>query len=522
MEHTNTVVLPRATPRLQHWLRRLFSFPALLATSLVAVSFIGARSKLDDPDMWWHIRVGKEILATSSWPATDPYSLTAGGTRWIAYEWLGEVLIAAVVPLGGLQALLALQVLLAATFMVLLYYYAYLRCGNVKAAVLACALVLPIASSFFRLRPQLLGYIFLLTTLICLEMFRQGRNSALWALPGIFLLWVNTHGTFVFGLLALGLYWASGLVRFQWGGIEGTAWSPSQRKFILFITLLCMFALTITPYGTQIAAAPLELAFSMPVAVANVMEWQPVGYSGPGLKMFLGLLLPFLLAQMALRPNYRPDELALFLFATYSACMHLRFFMLFTVAFAPLAAMLLVRWMDPYDERKDRHALNAALMIVMALALIRYFPAHRELEAHVASKYPQGAVQYLKQHPVAGPVLNTYGWGGYLIWAMPPAHKVFIDGRADIYEYTGVLSDYLRIERLDPDTLPLLNKYAVEACLIERDKPLATLLAALPNWTQVYKDDVSVLYVRKNGLSRPHAVVAGNASLVKDAALSVP
>ena len=50
----------------------------------------------------------------------------------------------------------------SASFKLLLYYCAYLRSGNVKAALVASALVLPVAQAFFALRPQLLGYNFLL------------------------------------------------------------------------------------------------------------------------------------------------------------------------------------------------------------------------------------------------------------------------------------------------------------------------------------------------------------------------
>lgn len=119
------------------------------------------------------------------------------------------------------------------------------------------------------------------------------------------------------------------------------------------------------------------------------------------------------------------------------------------------------------------------------------------LEQRVARSFPRGAVEYLRQHPVAGRMLNEYDWGGYLIWSLGPAHKVFIDGRADIYEYGGVLSDYFRMINVEPDTLFLLRKYGVKACLLKREAPLGTLLAALPGWEPVYTDELSVVFVHK-------------------------
>src|SRR5712692_6297802 len=181
-------------------LRRVFAFPVFLGALLVAGGFLGARTSLADPDTWWHIKVGDAILRNGAWPTTDPYSFTVSGTPWMAYEWLGEVAMAAAARLGGLRAPTVLLVALVGILLLLLYYYAALRSGKSKAAFVACALVLPVAAAFFTLRPQLLGYIFLLITLICLEHYRRGRQWVLWVLPPLFLVWVNTHGTFVFGL----------------------------------------------------------------------------------------------------------------------------------------------------------------------------------------------------------------------------------------------------------------------------------------------------------------------------------
>jgi hypothetical protein len=64
---------------------------------------------------------------------------------------------------------------------------------------------------------------------------------------------------------------------------------------------------------------------------------------------------------------------------------------------------------------------------------------------------PQRAVPYLDQQAVAGPTFNPYGWGGYLMWKWGPNHRVFIDGRSELYEEAGVYGDYLRIVDLAPD-----------------------------------------------------------------------
>ncbi len=91
---------------------------------------------------------------------------------------------------------------------------------------------------------------FCCVTLICLERFRQGHSRALWILPPLFLIWVNTHGTFVFGLAAIGGYFASGLVKFQLGSLVAEPWTARQRIQLLF-TLLCSVAWRFSSLRTE-------------------------------------------------------------------------------------------------------------------------------------------------------------------------------------------------------------------------------------------------------------------------------
>src|ERR1700677_1444879 len=192
-------------------LRRVISFPAMLATLLVGGVFWSGRMFNVDPDLWWHIKVGDSILATHKFPTVDPYSFTVLGQPWIAYEWLGEVLFSWVPRLGGLRGLDALLIVLGSAVVIALYYLGTLRSGNSKAGFVSATVLLILAAVSFSMRPQMLGYLFLILTLIALEKSRQGKPLALWFLPLIFLAWVNTHGSFIIGMGAIGLYYVCGL-----------------------------------------------------------------------------------------------------------------------------------------------------------------------------------------------------------------------------------------------------------------------------------------------------------------------
>lgn len=476
--------------------RRAFSFPALLASLLVGAAFVACRSFNVDPDLWWHIKVGETILRTHQWPLTDVYSFTVTGQPWIAYEWLGETLLAAVDHWGGTTGVAILLVALGSMIVLALYGLATVTTGKSKAGFVAASVLFLLAEPSFSMRPQMLGYLFLILTLIALEGFRKGKSTALWFLPLLMLVWVNTHGSWIIGMGTIFAYWMSGLFQFRAGGIEATRWSDAERKQIAFVFLLSLIAIPITPYGTRLAASPFEFAFSLPLNAKYINEWQPMPFDLPGGKVFLILLLAIIFLQVMERFTWRIEQLGLYLFGTMMACLHARFLLIFVPFCTPLLATMIARWMPRYDPNKDKFALNAVLMIGIGAGIVHYFPARADLQREVARQFPVAAVQYLDQHPIPGPMYNTYGFGGYLIWSRGPEHKVFLDGRGDLYERGGVLADYMHIARLAPGALTMLDKYGIQSCLIQRDEPLSTALTVSGDWRRIYFDEVSALFVR--------------------------
>ncbi len=493
-------------------LRRCFSFSVFLGALLVAATFFAIRGNLDavrsspgsspaqfflEGDLWWHITTGKQILATHTWPTVDHYSFTAAGTAWIAYEWLGGIALALVERLGGLRALAALFIALQSAIILLIYSYAYLRCRNVRAAFLAAVVMLPLASQFSILRPQQFGYVFLLITLICLERFRHGRGRALWPLPLVFALWVNTHGSFVLGVVALAVYAVCGLVEGRRRGMEASRWSRLQRRQLGVVSLLSVLALTLTPYGARLAFYPFQLALSQPLNVAVIREWRPLDWGQWYGVMVLLLLIFFLAGQILFRSVCRLEDFVLLLLAVYVTVRHARFLMFFVPVFAPMLAVLLARWVPPLAGTRDRYVLNAALILGICGGVVAFLPRTGELAGAMRHRVPLRAVEYLNAHPAREPMFNDSDWGGYLIYTRWPAHKVFIDGRFDVYEYSGVLGDYLRILQAGPQALWLLAKYNDQSCLLPRDSALANWLETEAGWKRAYADELSVYLIRK-------------------------
>jgi len=483
-----------AWPKLVEAAKWAFSFPAMLGAGIVARVFYEGRTFFVDPDVWWHIKVGNDILRTHHFPTTDPYSWTVAGHPWMAYEWLGEIPFALVSRFGGVLALDIFLIAFSSLIMLLVYWLASMRAKNSKAGFVSAGILCSIAFASFTLRPQMFGSLFLVLTLIILLKFRQGVSWPIWLLPALFLAWINIHGSFIIGLGVLALTLCAGLYSFQLGNVEAVAWTRKQRLQLETVLLLCIAVLPITPYGTKLAVYPFDIAFSQPVNLANVIEWKPMPFELLGGKIFLGLVVLFVALQILFRFTWRLEEIILAIGGIAMACLHVRFVLLFVPFFAPVFATMLAKWLPPYKRSIDKYALNAILMTAAVVAMIYYRPTHKSIELAVSKQYPVGAVKYLREHPVPGKMLNTYGYGGYLVGQGIPT---FIDGRGDLFERGGVFADYVHLTQFKPGAFGVLRNYDISVCLLDRDEPMSTALLESPKWQRVYVDGTSAVFVRR-------------------------
>jgi hypothetical protein len=134
--------------------------------------------------------------------------------------------------------------------------------------------------------------------------------------------------------------------------------------------------------------------------------------------------------------------------------------------------------------------ISAALMFIFWI-----FPTRQSLAGQVLQQSPVKAVDFIKAHHLPGRMFNEYGYGGYLIWEAPE-QPVFIDGRADVFEWTGIFEEYGQWMSLQGDPHTLLDKYGINFCLLERQSSMANVLPLLHDWKLAYSDNSSVIFTR--------------------------
>ncbi len=484
--------------RLSTQMRRAFSFLTMLAFLLVTLEFIMTRGSVVDPDIWWHLRNAEYLFQHHQFPRADMYSFTVVGQPWINHEWLSEIPYYLAWRAGGLGGMDAVMFATISLIFLGLLYLSYMETRHFKAAIVACCFLTFIASVSFGPRTILFGYLYLVLLLVILQRFRQKGNAPLWLIPPLFCLWANTHGSWSLGLIVFSIITAAGFAQGSWGRVDAQRWTPSQMGELAVTGLASVAALFVNPFGSRLVFYPFDMAFRQKLNISHVAEWVSVDFHDLRGKFVLALLLTLLVTALLRRTRWRLAELGLVLFALYSGLTYVRFLFLLAIVIAPVLTRIL-EFVPQYRPKADTPLINALVICLMIGSIIHYWPTSAEMQKSISEKYPTQALTYLKAHPPDGPVLNFYLWGGYLAWNDRDL-KVFIDSRVDIYEYAGVLKDYLDLLNLS-QSKSILDKYKIRYVLFPQpggysESALTYVLEHDSQWNVIYSDATTVLLER--------------------------
>jgi hypothetical protein len=502
---------------------------------LIAVAvgaFVVGLAPLADGDLWWHLAAGREMVRTHALLRTDPFSAGAAGRPWVDVHWLFQLAAYGVHALGGLRMIvLAKCVLVGAGAVVLAVTVA--RAAGARALALFVPAFL---GALFAARPLLLPrpviptLLFLAASFALLEAFRRdGRLAWLAPLPLLQVVWANVQALSMLGPALVGAYALAAAASCLLGG---HSWYPfadehapevggARAARALAVTLvLCLAACFVTPYGARAVALPFGLlgrflpgagnVYGTNIA-ENVPPWVleraspgrlgPFWHVGPYLALVAAclaaapravlsrLIVVIALAALALAGNR--NVLLLYWLATPIA----------VISVAPALRRLRVAW------RRRRAPLVAARWApraaLAAVLLVASVAAAREtsLAAPAPWRAPVRSAELIAAQGGTGPVFAADQFGGYLIWALGPEHKPFMDTRLvlrtaqEFEEYLAVVDDPRRFDAWERDKgfayvlLPVAypNRYL----------PLIAHLYDSERWQLVYTDGGETLFARR-------------------------
>ena len=456
-----------------------------------------------DGDLPRHIAVGKVMLESRGLMREDFFSHTAYGQPFLAYEWLSQLIFAAVHEFAGLDAVVVLTAVVIASAYALVAGFLIRRGVAADLVVLTVVAAALLGMTHWAARPHAFSFA---ASAILLRMLEPGKTVRLWLFVPLFAVWANLHPGFLFGLGILGLMTLGDLFEAV-AGENRPAWRQAARYHATALGLGAASTL-LNPYGIGLHLHSLKHLGSSEMMRAT-LEFRSPDFHSLGGQVFLGILLLALAAVGARRSRLSAPTLLIFLATVALSLNSRRYIALFGLMTLPLLALELTsdweRWVprvlrDPGRAlaEGDRLARRGGVALVLTGLLfgLAMLPREGYAKQYIASDFdarvfPVDAVKFARTARVTGRLYNDYKWGGYLTLAWPE-QRVFIDGLADFYGIR-IFRDYLHVAGLKPGWRDVVDRWNIDLVLLPADSSVVAELVRDPAWHELYRDDVAVL-----------------------------
>jgi hypothetical protein len=168
----------------------------------------------------------------------------------------------------------------------------------------------------------------------------------------------------------------------------------------------------------------------------------------------------------------------------------------FTWELSILSAASLLRSSPRHAWRNSPARRVLGLGMALALLVVASTTAAQPVGLGLnANRIPVAAAAFLQRHQPPGPMLNSYNFGGYLMWAYP-REKVFIDSRAFMIYSEAHVRDLLRLYEEPPFFRELEQRWHFRLAVLQRagrGALFAAWLRTQPDWQVIYEDDLAII-----------------------------
>lgn len=484
--------------------------PAVLTVGVLALSalFLAEPINLTVTDLGRHLKNGQLVWQHREVLSTNFYSYTEPAHPFVNHHWASGVVFFLIWKLSGFAGLHLLFIALNLIALGLMARCAQERAGVGLAALLSI-LAIPLLAVRSEVRPEAFSALFTAVLFGRFTRFRDRPPSLrdLWWVPVVEVAWVNLHSYFFLGPALIAAFLIDGLL------------SPQRRGHAR--PLAAVFGLTVlatvcNPFGMRGALVPLTI-------------FQEYGY-----RLFENQSIPFLLARFHL------PRLWLFIgtFVVLGASLGAAWYRIGRSAgiaetlialgvsvmgwsayrnlalFGLLALPLIAGWLSVIWAHRARHdhrlALGAALVLALAVAVpSTVWSPPRASERGVGLEVgDSAAADFIRQHRLEGPLFNNYDIGGYLIFHLFPAHRVFVDNRPEAYSVSFFHDVYVPMQEDEATWQRVDARFGFNLIVFHRNDltPWGQrfLLARVddPAWAAVFVDRDTLIFLKRHERNR--------------------
>ena len=468
--------------------------------------------KIADLDFWWHLKTGEIIWQQKQFQFTEIYSFSAPGRPYVDHEWLFQVLQYLVFAAGGASAIIVLKCAVLITIYLLITRFLLQK--QVHPWFVATLVILSIAGGRTRFveRPEIFTELFLVCSYLLLHKYLETKNwkYAAAVLP-VIVIWSNVHAAVILGLILHGAF-LGGLVveAILRRHLYPTFYNAQRRDYVTFgvLLLLSVAVAGINPNGYEVLKVPFELTEIIESGLLNNQEWQqPPAWRLPFFYLNVVIVFAFFLF------NSRRMHWIHFLFAAFLGYISLKYvrnvalFSIFTPLLVwPYLAGVQARW-----RAALACACGAAMYWLIAMSPFQFGTG-------IAWYFPDRIVKFTKEKNLQGNMLNSYAFGGYLIWSMYPERKIFIDGRNEVF--LPLLHEIVKVRADSRLWTKFLQKYKIEYALlgywddleevitldsqnraVKTYAPFTSTHFPRNRWALIHWNDEGMIFVKRDGIN---------------------
>ncbi|KAF0112270.1 MAG: hypothetical protein FD147_331 [Chloroflexi bacterium] len=442
-------------------------------------------------DFFPYMRIGQEIIKTGGIPTTEFMTYTRFDEPAVYLYWLPSLIFLGVYNLGGVTLVGIVSALCIGSFYALLW----MCLREFKAGPLTSGFVLLITAvvgiNYWATRPQIFTYPLFGLALLALIRWQRRDDRLLWFIPLIAMLWANFHGSFIvlFFLTLPALIFGGG-----------------NRKRLLIVTVIALLATLINRYGFNLWLNMVSMVNNDSIKLFS-LEWKLPVNDGWQANIFFATLLVIPVLTAITKPKIQLFYWIWFLGFGWMALSAVRYGVWFLAIEAFLLAMLLSPIFERYLERSDRfqnRTVNLVIGILLLMFPITLLPGIRGLWWQQAppvynDRTPVAAAEWIKHNPqLPGELWSDFTYSTYLTYALPE-RKLFMTNRFEDFP-AGQFLDNKRIAEADYDWQSLLDKYGINLLMpsVTLQPDLISAASASADWAEVYRDEMTVLFVRNH------------------------